>query len=439
MKTSRVKSKMKKFFVAFFLILTIFIMSCSKNGDESSNAKSKEVTISLWYTANESDPNDRDHKWNQENIKLFEQMNPGVKVIPTVIGGAGGDDYRTKLNAEIAAGNPPDVFMVWERGRLQPYVDAGMVLNLSPIISEDPELASIVNPENLGGMTFDGNVYAIPDSADLHGLFYNKELFVQCGVDIPKTNDELIAAAKKFREKGITPIAFGNSVAWVTMVPYSGYFYELAGAEAFNEVVKNGPIDFTDPMYIKPMEELYRIASNGVFSDNFNAVQVPESVAAFKEGKAAMLLQGTWQINGLVEAMGDNVGFFPMPTINGDVRIKSTAIPKGYSVSAKSKNQDIAIEFLKFMYSADRQTAYCDYGAIPAARNYKINPETTSSLKMEVIEVMTSDRASVPNIDIFCSTAVQPEMQKVVQSCASGTDIPTAFKNLQAFKEMSDL
>lgn len=399
--------------------------------------KKEPVELSLWYTANESDPNDRDHSWLSETVELFQKENPHITVKTTIIGGAGGNDYRTKLSAEIASNNAPDVFMTWGWDRLVPFAEAGKLYDLTDIIKQDEALSEVIVPENLAGVTYKEKVYALPDAIDLQGLFYNKQIFEENGLELPKTTDELIAVSKTLRERGITPVALGNSVTWPTLIPYSTLLADIGGDAFYKELEKNGPQDFSSEEYIRTMGELNRLVDAGVFTDNFNGIQPPESAAAFKQGQAAMFLQGTWQISGLVAEMGDNVGYISFPTTDAGKTLIQKVIPKAYAVSADTKYPEETLAFLKFMYSPDRQKAFNEKGAIVTTRNVGIDVETMPSLKQDVMKLLESDAESIYMIDVFCSTNVATELKKVVQGCTAGSDINDSFVKLQTFKEQN--
>lgn len=220
------------FILAVLLIGGMMLAGCGKKdevakttdenqGGQNEENEKEKVEINVWYTANESDPNDRDHAWMSENIELFQKENENITIKTTIIGGAGGADYRTKLSAEIAANNAPDVFMTWGWGRMAPFAEAGKLYDLTDFIQNDPEISKVINEDNLGGVTFDGKYYGIPDAVDLHGLFYNKQLFEENNLELPTSVDELIELCDIFSQKGITPISFGNSVTWAVAIPYS--------------------------------------------------------------------------------------------------------------------------------------------------------------------------------------------------------------------------
>lgn len=48
----------------------------------------------------------------------------------------------------------------------------------------------------------------MPGVFSMTGMYYNKKIFNDLGIQIPQTKDELIAAAKKIQAAGITPFVF---------------------------------------------------------------------------------------------------------------------------------------------------------------------------------------------------------------------------------------
>ena len=59
-----------------------------------------------------------------------------------------------------------------------------------------------------------GKAFAIPTNAWSMGIFVNADMFKQNGIDIPENYDEIIAAANKFKEKGISPFVQGMKDSW---------------------------------------------------------------------------------------------------------------------------------------------------------------------------------------------------------------------------------
>jgi len=108
-------------------------------------------------------------------------------------------------------------------GVLREYVDRERVADLTSFIRAD-NLAARLNPAALKFATFDGKTYAVPMDVSVVLMWYNRDLFAEHGVDVPKTFEDLKSVCVKLRTAGVTPIALGNQGKW----PGAFYFVYLS-------------------------------------------------------------------------------------------------------------------------------------------------------------------------------------------------------------------
>jgi multiple sugar transport system substrate-binding protein len=99
-----------------------------------------------------------------------------------------------------------DVFEA-DQFHLVSLVERGEVLNLDPILQEDPNgLIDDFYPRILNAFTWQGQIWAVPADIDLWVLYYNRELFEQAGVPYPQPewtwNDFLDTAALLTVDRG---------------------------------------------------------------------------------------------------------------------------------------------------------------------------------------------------------------------------------------------
>jgi multiple sugar transport system substrate-binding protein len=140
---------------------------------------------------------------------LFDKTNPGFTVKPFR-----GQGNPGKFLAAVAAGHPPDVFMI-QTAPIQLAVQGGLMpldnyLKASKVIKQADFLTG-----TWATCTFHGHVYCIPYDYDSFALFWNKDLFKAAGLDPnkpPSTWAELYTYAKKlttYDKKGnITQLGF---------------------------------------------------------------------------------------------------------------------------------------------------------------------------------------------------------------------------------------
>ena len=424
---------------ASMIAVSVLLSGCGSKSETQPSAtkapeKPKEVKISLWYTANEADPNDRDHTWQVENIDAFMQANPNIKVEKTVIGGAGGENYRTKLSAEAASGNAPDVYMTWFGGDLKPLVSMGAAMPLNDIVEKDAALKEVINVENQSTAAFDGKIYALNDVADLTGLFYNKELFTKYSLTPPKTIDELIAVSKKFRENGIIPVAMGNNVKWTPGIGHIAIYADMVGYEAYKKNIETTNLDLSHKEFKDTMKKFNELVKAKIFSDNFNGVAPAEARATFETGKAAMFLQGTWNLGSIQKALGEKAGFIPFPGVNAKETYIVKSINKGYAINGKTKEKDAAVSFFKLMFSKDRQVALAYKGALLSTKNIPVDTSKTGPLYSDIMKLTNAPHRTIQQASVFANKAVKPELELSYQlATAENADVDAIFEKLQKF------
>lgn len=406
-------------------------VSSSTAPQGEASVSEEPVTIKFWYSANESDPTDYWGVWHRENIKLFQEMYPNVTIEPTVIGDA--TQYLTKITAEIAAGNAPDVFQAWLFGRLTPFVEAGRIEPLDDLFEKYPEMQEIIPETSRVPGSVDGKVYALPCQSSGEVIFYNKAIFEENGFSVPHTYEELKEIVAKCNEKGIIPIGMGNDCVWLGSVPYSMYFQRKFGNELYNKVLIEQQALFDSEEFIEAGQELANMVELGFFTPNANAVKAEEAQASFKESRAAMYIDGTWRAAPYYEALGDDLGFFNFPNVEDGLGSSSVWIKSfdgGLAISADSTKKDVAKAFYAFMFSRERQKAYGEYGALLATTGIELDPDKVNPITQELNEALGSTTESFGIWDNLLGTNLGAEFNKTTQAIIGGKDPAKLFATL---------
>ena len=88
---------------------------------------------------------------------------------------------------------------------------------------------------SVAAFTVDGKIYGVPIALSQVGFFYNKELFAKAGVDGDhiKTWDDLLAAVKKLKAAGVTPIVVGGADKWPLHFYWTNLAVRIGGKPAF--------------------------------------------------------------------------------------------------------------------------------------------------------------------------------------------------------------
>jgi len=179
-------------------------------------------------------------------------------------------------------------------------------------------------------------------------LLYNKALIATP----PATFEDLITQAKALTAGDIQGFAYNlNEPFW------GAGFYGAFGGWPLDEADKP---TFNNQAFIDYLTFVASLKTDGVVPQecDYNCADT-----LFKEGKAAMIINGDWSLGGYADALGANLGAGPVPPINGNPYTEMTA-GKYFMVSkAVLDNADkkAAVQaFVAFMTSADVQKRWLD-------------------------------------------------------------------------------
>ena len=143
----------------------------------------------------------------EDNARKFEAENPGIKVKITDYTW---QDYHDSLVLRLRSGTPTDIAYVGQDW-LPAWAAAGFLAPLDDIAPSDVlgDLKSDIAPFATTDMTYKGKLYGLPYYADTISFIYNKKVLEDAGIAVPKTWEEVTAAAEKLKAGGMEhPIVY---------------------------------------------------------------------------------------------------------------------------------------------------------------------------------------------------------------------------------------
>jgi len=440
--------KMKKFLsLAVTSVLTVSMLAgCTSGGgtqggssDGGASGGVQEITFMVWDDLDASE--DLITKGYKDSIDRFNKDYEGkyhAKVISTNL-----EEYYTKLNAEVAAGNTPDVFIVSPGPNLNDYVLPGTAAKLDDYLNADGWKDTFTSDAVFAGGTYGAEaaggagIYAIPLNIAAACVFYNTEMFADAGASVPKTYSELLTACQKLKDKGYTPITISAGTAWcLSMV--AGYLCDRNGLNL--QDIKDHKTDWNDAKVInagKQIQELSQYFQDTAVSDDNDV-----ATAAFYDGEAAILIQGSWaigQINGSgPEGFADKVGVFAFPAVDGSSADPNRVIAKSDSLamSATSKCPEGAIALIKYFVDDTAQKYTAEVGGkIPVT---KVQYDE-SVAPPELSYVMDVFKNASSTFGFYNESLADTEAGATFDSCFveifKGTDPAEALKPIQEYYE----
>jgi raffinose/stachyose/melibiose transport system substrate-binding protein len=293
----------------------------------------------------------------------LKQNHKGAKVTYTFANTAA----RPKLQLRWKKGDPPSldyVFNSADRTSLH-YVTDGELFDLTSAMNSTQwdgttTWADAILPAFRHFAQYQEKYYVAPDEAVVLGLFYNGKLFDEWGLKPPTTWDEVVATAQTIRSKRVSPIALTG-----TFQPYMGMWWDHlllreVGAAPIMDVAWNGKKLADQPGALQAATKLETLVSQKAFLDGFSGIDFTAAQAAFFQGKAAMILMGSW-LQGEMKASipkDFDLRVTPFPTVpdgQGDQQgLFGTLL--GMSVAKKAKSTDLAVEYVKLSDAKAEQT-----------------------------------------------------------------------------------
>ncbi|MBI4973875.1 sugar ABC transporter substrate-binding protein [Candidatus Roizmanbacteria bacterium] len=321
----------------FFIIITIFIFSLLlKKGKET--AQPKEVTLSYWGLWEEKEMMD-------PVIKLYEQKNPGVKIIYEK---KTPQDYREKLIVRSQKGQGPDIFRF--HNTWLPQIKE-ITAPLPPEVMTGSEFELTFYPIHQKDLKIGKYYYGLPLSVDGLVLVYNEDLFKKAGINKSPTNwDELIEDANRIQVPGKEGeiITAGIAIGTASNIEHFSDIFGLLLVLNGGDIMK-----LDEPEAVGALEAYRRFAEapNNTWSE-----ALPNAVSAFIQQKVAMIIVPSWEILTIKGTDPDlKLKVVPIPKPPGGKQA-SLATYWVEGVSKMSKNQLEAWKFLKFLTEKETMT-----------------------------------------------------------------------------------
>lgn len=310
------------------------------------------TTLSYWAT-NQGSSLDDDAQILQPELDKFEEQT-GIKVQLEVIPWS--DMTNNTLQAAIS-GQGPDVVNIGNTNATT-FQTTGAFLEFG-----DAELAALGGKEKWVESAWltagpPGNPpTSVPLYSQVYGLFYNKALFSEAGLQPPTTWEQLLDAAKQLTDPAQGTWGIVAPAGTVNVSMHIQYiFVAQNGGSPFLE---DGTPSFVTPENINAVKRYIDLMATDQVMNPSNA-QYTEGTQAtndFAGGKIGMYMAQTGNVNALSQSGMDpsQYGVVPVPAPAGGEPVGSFIAGTNISIFKNTQHKDAALEFVKFMTSVEEQ------------------------------------------------------------------------------------
>ena len=329
----------KLFPIISILMIAAFILAAC-GGTTTATEETGPITLNLWHAYQTGSSEEAALTTLVANAAAeFPDVTIAVLQVPF-------DQLFNKYQTESAAGGGPDLFVA-PNDSLGDMVRAGLVLALDSYLEGNLDHYTQLG---IDGMTVDGAIYGVPESAKAVALYYNTALVPTP----PTTTDELLTMV----QEGAPMTVF---VGAYHLFGWSGSF----GGQLFDEtstcVADQGG-------WVEAANYILALRDAGVqFSSDYGVAEAP-----FRAGETAFWPNGPWALADYMTDLGENLGVVALPTGT------SASTPflgiDGYYVNPNSAHVQAAVDLALFMTSQASEQIYVDQaGHIPVRDDITIS------------------------------------------------------------------
>ncbi|HZD22087.1 MAG TPA: ABC transporter substrate-binding protein, partial [Acidimicrobiia bacterium] len=244
----------RSWLVALFVVLAIVVSACAaeeEGGTEGTEGAAATETTQADLSGTSvtlfgPESSDEEAGAFQDALDVFAEES-GINVTYT-----GARDFSDQINAQAAGGNPPDIAIFPQPGKVADFARQGFILALPDSVVAAIDENWTEDWKNFG--VVDGTLYAVPNKSDLKSIvWYNVAGFNEGGYEIPETWDELTALSDQMIADGNTPWCVGIESGPATGWPFTDWVEEMMmreyGADVYDQWVHHD-IPFDDSQVV---------------------------------------------------------------------------------------------------------------------------------------------------------------------------------------------
>lgn len=303
------------------------------SGETESVGEKEKVRLMVWSPS--EDQSKDSGEWLQTMCEQFAQEHPEWDI--TFVYGVADEASAAGQVAQDPEASA-DVFM-YANDTLTTLTDANALVKFGGKYREEIERTN--SEEVIDSLTKDGELYGVPFTTNTWFMYYDKSVF----------SEEDIKNLDTMLEKGVVSFPMTNS--W-----YLPAFYIGNGCTLFGDGTDESKgVDFGGEKAVEVTDYIIDLASN----TNFKIDADGSGIAGLRDGSISAMFSGSWDANGVKDALGDNMGVTALPTytLNGEEKqMMAYAGSKAIGVNPNCDDMVPAVELAVYLGSAEAQKSH---------------------------------------------------------------------------------
>ena len=353
-------------------------------------------------------------------VEAYEAANPDVNIdIETRPGGGEGDNI---VKTRLATGQMTDIFWYNSGSLLQALNPSRTLVDLS----QEPFMDGIAESFQQVVAAGEG-VYGVPTRpAEAGGIFYNRTIYEELGLEVPRSWDEFMANNEAIKAAGKTAVIQTYGEPWTSQVLVLADYYNVQSENPdFAEQYTAGQAKFADtPAAVRSFERLKDVFEGGYMNADVGAATYEDGLRMLAEGEGAHYPMISFAIPALSNGYPDlieNVGFFAQPGDSADDNGLTVWMPAGFYIPQTSSNVDAAKAFLAFVASPEGCAVQSD--AVAVNGPYLIDgctlPDDVAAPVEDLLPYFAEGGKNAPALE-FLSPIKGPILEQLTVEVGSG-------------------
>lgn len=401
------------------LCLVSLLAACAP-APAATEAPAADAPVTLTYLVDESQ-NTQDT--TKALVDAYTAQHPNVTInIETRPGGTEGDNI---VKTRLASGEMTDIFFYNSGSLLQALHPTDTLVD----ISKEPFIANVVE-SFLPTVSQDGQVFGVPTGTALGGgILYNKKIYEQLGLSVPKTWAEFEANNEKIKAAGIAPVGATYGDTWTSQL------FVLADYCNVEQANSNFAADYTankakyasTPAAMAGFTYLQEGFEKDWYQKDFATTKFEQGLKMLADGEFAHYPMLSFALGTIATNWPDQVndiGFFGQPGMDASKNCATIWMPAGTYIPKTTKNLAAAKDFLAFIASPAGVDAI--NAKVPPQGPYLIKetklPENVLPGVKDIAAYIDSGN-SVPALE-FLSPIKGPNLEQICVAVGTGQMTP---------------
>ena len=385
-----------------FTILALAFTGCKAKVE----VPTEDLTISLWTQEGESD---NAYQYVVSLTDAFTALYPNItfEVVQKDT-----ETLREDFQTASLAGAAPD--LLWTvSDHAGPFTTAGLIQPVQDYFDMDLYVPSVV---------MNDQTWAVPISSGNHlMLIYNKDLVAEP----PTTTDELISMGQELTHDDQYGLVYNETEPFF-IAPWWGGFGESVFAADGVTPTLNTEAMVNTLQFLYDLKYTYKITPASMDYDTADTL--------FKEGKAAMLVNGDWSLGGYQEVLGDKLGVAPLPKVTATDTYPAAYTSGKYFMLPKDlagAKLNAVIKFIEFATNEENQlNQLSTLSRLPGLKSVLSNEAISSDPILAGSSLAMSYGIPMPTVvEMRCVwDAIKPEQTLVFAGSETPTDAAAAMQ-----------